>query len=57
MMWDKSYFALRSIIAVTLLCLIAVGALPARVLAAGFYLYEIGTPDVGLASAGYASRA
>ncbi|MBV8773453.1 MAG: outer membrane protein transport protein [Deltaproteobacteria bacterium] len=25
--------------------------------AAGFFLYEIGTPDVGLASAGYASRA
>jgi len=39
------------------LCIFAVGASPARVFAAGFYLYEIGTPDVGLASAGYASRA
>jgi long-subunit fatty acid transport protein len=27
------------------------------VFAGGFFLYEIGTPDVGLASAGYAARA
>ena len=26
-------------------------------LAGGLYLYEIGTPDVGLAAAGYAARA
>jgi long-chain fatty acid transport protein len=29
---------------------------PESVLAGGLYLYEIGTPDVGLASAGYAAR-
>jgi long-chain fatty acid transport protein len=45
------------LIAVTLACLFAVAESPGKVLAAGFYLYEIGTPDVGLASAGYASRA
>ena len=45
------------IITLGLLCICAVGVSPSRVLAAGFYLYEIGTPDVGLASAGYASRA
>ena len=45
------------IIAIAILCLTMVGGLPERVLAAGFFLYEIGTPDVGLASAGYASRA
>jgi long-chain fatty acid transport protein len=28
-----------------------------RAVAGGFFLYEIGSPDVGLASAGYASRA
>jgi len=45
------------IIAVALLYLTAVAVLPGRVLAAGFFLSEIGTSDVGLASAGYASRA
>lgn len=45
------------IVTVILLCLAAVGVPPGRVLAAGFFLSEIGTPDVGLASAGYASRA
>src|SRR5512137_1215721 len=32
-------------------------AVPAAPRAAGFYLYEIGTPSVGLASAGYTTRA
>ncbi len=32
-------------------------AAPSTPRAAGFYLYEIGTPSVGLASAGYATRA
>jgi long-chain fatty acid transport protein len=32
-------------------------AAPAASRAAGFYLYEIGTPSVGLASAGYTTRA
>jgi long-chain fatty acid transport protein len=45
------------IIGVTLLCLSAIWGLPQRGLAAGLFLSEIGTPDVGLASAGYASRA
>src|SRR5438128_2536805 len=36
---------------------ISMVVLPPRALAAGFFLSEIGTPDVGLASAGYASRA
>ena len=30
---------------------------PGAALAGGFFLYEIGTPDVGFASAGYAARA
>src|SRR5512142_744115 len=30
---------------------------PHRALGAGFYLYEFGSPSVGLASAGYAARA
>jgi long-chain fatty acid transport protein len=47
----------RRLIAATLVFLFAVAESPEKVLAAGFYLYEIGTPDVGLASAGYASRA
>ena len=38
------------------LSVLAVGA-PASSLAGGLYLYELGTPDVGLASAGYAARA
>jgi long-chain fatty acid transport protein len=46
-----------AIVTLVLMCFFAVGAPPGRVLAGGFYLYEIGTPDVGLASAGYASRA
>src|SRR5690242_874662 len=37
----------------TLLALIR----PPIALAGGFFLYELGTPDVGLASAGYAARA
>jgi long-chain fatty acid transport protein len=40
-------------IAVALLAL----AWPQTVLAGGFFLYEVGTPDMGLASAGYAARA
>ena len=47
----------QGLIAATLVWVFAVAASPGKVLAAGFYLYEIGTPDVGLASAGYASRA
>ena len=36
---------------------LAVTCLGSNAWAAGFYLYEVGTPDVGLASAGYtASR-
>ncbi len=31
--------------------------LPRAAFAGGFFLYELGTPDVGLASAGYAARA
>jgi long-chain fatty acid transport protein len=31
--------------------------LPGAASAGGFFLYEVGTPDVGLASAGYAARA
>ena len=30
---------------------------PTTAFAGGFFLYELGTPDVGLASAGYAARA
>src|SRR5580700_9311352 len=40
-------------IAVALLAL----ARPPAALGGGFFLYELGTPDVGLASAGYAARA
>src|SRR5262249_19867446 len=43
--------------AVALLSLIAIAGMPPKALAGGFFLYEVGTPDVGLASAGYASRA
>ena len=43
----------RLAMAVTVLLLAA----PAASRAAGFYLYEIGTPSVGLASAGYTTRA
>jgi long-chain fatty acid transport protein len=39
----------------TLLGIFLLGA--SQSLAGGLYLYEIGTPDVGLASAGYAARA
>jgi long-chain fatty acid transport protein len=46
-----------AIIILALLSLFSLTGFPDRVFAAGFYLYEIGTPDVGLASAGYASRA
>jgi long-chain fatty acid transport protein len=44
-------------IAVALLSLFAIAGMPPKALAGGFFLYEVGTPDVGLASAGYASRA
>jgi len=40
-------------IALALLALIR----PSAAFAGGFFLYELGTPDVGLASAGYAARA
>src|SRR5689334_24875996 len=46
-----------AIIAVAILSFSMVVSLPQRGLAGGFFLSEIGTPDVGLASAGYASRA
>jgi long-chain fatty acid transport protein len=42
---------------VTLLCLTVLAGVPGKASAGGFFVYEIGTPDVGLASAGYASRA
>lgn len=41
------------VLAISLLLL----ARPGLAVAGGFFLYEIGTPDVGLASAGYAARA
>jgi len=44
-------------IAVAFLSLITVGSIPERAHAGGFFLYEVGTPDVGMASAGYASGA
>jgi len=44
-------------VAIIILWLSAAVGVPERALAGGFFLYEIGTPDVGLASAGYASRA
>jgi long-chain fatty acid transport protein len=37
--------------------LVALASLTGTAHAAGFILYELGTPDVGLASAGYAARA
>jgi long-chain fatty acid transport protein len=46
-----------TLIAIAILCLAAAVGVPKKALAGGFFLYEIGTPDVGLASAGYASRA
>jgi long-chain fatty acid transport protein len=46
-----------AIIAAAILCFSTVVGVPERGLAGGFFLSEIGTPDVGLASAGYASRA
>jgi long-chain fatty acid transport protein len=46
-----------AIIVLALLCLTTAVGVPEKALAAGFFLSEIGTPDVGLASAGYASRA
>ena len=45
------------IVTLSFLALYAVGSFPQKASAGGFFLYEIGTPDVGLASAGYASRA
>jgi long-chain fatty acid transport protein len=41
----------------SLLALSLIGTPARKVNAGGFFLYEIGSPDVGLASAGYASRA
>ena len=41
----------------TLLVLIAVFALIEEVGAGGLYLYEVASPDVGMAGAGYAARA
>lgn len=49
--------ARRGHLAIALLWFLFVVGCPARVRAAGFFLSEIGTPDVGLASAGYAARA
>ena len=45
------------IITPVLFCLSLIAFVPQRTLAAGIIFSEIGTPDVGLASAGYASRA
>lgn len=45
----------RGIVALTMLAVALV--CPVRALAVGAILYEIGTQDVGLASAGYAARA
>ena len=39
------------------LSLAGAALLPATTSAAGFLLYEVGTPEIGLASAGYAARA
>jgi long-chain fatty acid transport protein len=47
----------RRHLAIAFLWFLFVVGSPARVSAAGFFLPEIGTPDVGLASAGYAARA
>ena len=46
---------MRTIVVVAFV--LAVACLGGNVWAAGFYLYEFGTPDVGLASAGYTTRA
>jgi long-chain fatty acid transport protein len=45
------------IIAFALFAVCVLGQQPKSAFAGGFFLSEIGTPDVGLASAGYASRA
>ncbi|MBV8773700.1 MAG: outer membrane protein transport protein [Deltaproteobacteria bacterium] len=45
------------IVALALVCFTVVAGSAGTAFAGGFFLYEIGTPDVGLASAGYASRA
>jgi long-chain fatty acid transport protein len=47
----------RRLAAVSCFCIFAVSSYPQRVFAGGFFFYELGTPDVGLASAGYAARA
>jgi long-chain fatty acid transport protein len=47
----------RSVAVYVALSTIALLMLPYPANAGGFFLYEIGTPDVGLASAGYAARA
>src|SRR5215469_6307372 len=44
-------------LSIFVLVLSVVLSLSQRSFASGFFLYEVGTPDVGLASAGYASRA
>ena len=46
---------MRTIVAAAFV--LAVACLGGQAWAAGFYLYELGTPDVGLASAGYTTRA
>ncbi len=43
--------------ALIIVSVLAVTCLGSNAWAAGLYLYEIGTPDVGLASAGYTTRA
>jgi long-chain fatty acid transport protein len=47
----------RELITIVFVALLTVESLPQKAFGGGFFLYEIGTPDVGLASAGYASRA
>ncbi|MGO9062057.1 MAG: OmpP1/FadL family transporter [Candidatus Binataceae bacterium] len=60
-MADKNHARFSRIV-----CLLGLGAVavalfaltrPRPAFAGGFFLYELGTPDVGLASAGYAARA
>ena len=46
-----------AMIAAAFLCLSGILGLSEQALAGGFFLYEVGIPDVCLASAGYASRA
>lgn len=57
--WDQVAFVrIRYLLwcgAVVILAFLLLG--PGAALAGGFFLYEVGTPDVGLASAGYAARA